>query len=81
MPQSYDIMIRNGWLRGEDTATRDIAVGDGKIVEISAALAGNAEPGADWIASRADPSHVQRPARALRGKSRLKVPRTRFWRP
>ncbi len=43
MPQSYDIMIRNGWLRGEDTATRDIAVGDGKIVEISAALAGNAE--------------------------------------
>ena len=43
MPQSYDIMIRNGWLWGEDTATRDIAVGDGKVVEISAALAGNAE--------------------------------------
>ncbi len=43
MPQSYDVMIRNGRLRGEDTATRDIAVGDGKIVEISAALAGNAE--------------------------------------
>ncbi len=43
MPQSYDIMIRIGRLRGKDTATRDIAVGDGKIVEISAALAGNAE--------------------------------------
>ena len=47
MPQSYDIMIRNGWLRGEDTATRDIAVGDGKIVEISAALARNAETESD----------------------------------
>ncbi len=43
MPQSYDVMIRNGRLRGEDTATHDIAVGDGKIVEISASLAGNAE--------------------------------------
>ncbi len=49
MPQSYDIMIRNGWPRGEDTATRDIAVGDGKIVEISAALAGNAETHEGWL--------------------------------
>ncbi len=26
MPQSYDVMIRNGRLRGEDTATRGRAV-------------------------------------------------------
>ena len=43
MPWSADIMIRNRRPRGADTATRSIAVADGKFVEISAALAGNAE--------------------------------------